>query len=222
MKAMILAAGKGERMRPLTTQTPKPLLKVGGKALIAYQIERLVRAGITEIVINHARYGKEIESFLGNGQVFGASIQYSAEGEEPLETGGGVLKALPLLGPAPFLVVNADIWCDYPYSRLLTPPWGLAHLILVDNPNHHPEGDFVLCEGRVLLIGTLRLTFSGIGVYRPALFDECESGRFSLAAVIRRAVSFGLVTGEYYQGGWIDVGTPERLRELDRRLRGGE
>ncbi len=218
MKAMILAAGKGERMRPLTEHTPKPLLKVGGKALIAHQIERLVRAGITEIVINHAKYGERIEAFLGDGRALGASIQYSREGEDPLETGGGVLKALPLLGPVPFLVVNADVWCDYSYPRLLTQPWGLAHLVLVDNPSHHPEGDFVLREGRVLLSGAPRLTFSGIGVYRPELFDECEMGCFSLAAVIRRAVSFGLVTGEYYPGVWIDVGTPERLAELDLRL----
>lgn len=220
MKAMILAAGKGERMRPLTEHIPKPLLKVGGKALIKYQIERLVQAGITEIVINHAQHGEKIEALLGDGRAFGASIQYSREGEAPLETGGGVFKALPLLGSAPFLAVNADVFCDYPHSRLLTQPWGLAHLILVDNPSHHPEGDFALREGRVMLGGVPRLTFSGIGVYRPELFDECEMGRFPLAAVIRRAVSFGLVTGEYYQGVWIDVGTPERLAELDKRLRG--
>jgi N-acetyl-alpha-D-muramate 1-phosphate uridylyltransferase len=220
MRAMILAAGKGERMRPLTEHIPKPLLRAGGKALITYQIERLVQAGITEMVVNHGNYGDQIEALLGDGSRFGASIHYSPEGDEPLETGGGIFKALPLLGSGPFIVVNADVWCDYPLSRLLTPPWGLAHLILVDNPDHHPEGDFALVDGCVLLTASPRLTFSGIGVYRPALFDECNSGRFPLAAVIRKAASWGLVTGEHYRGIWIDIGTPERLAQLDASLQG--
>jgi MurNAc alpha-1-phosphate uridylyltransferase len=219
MKAMILAAGKGERMRPLTDHTPKPLLKVGGKTLIQYQIERLVGSGITDIVINHARHGDQIEAALGDGRAIGASIRYSREGDEPFETGGGIVKALPLLGPKPFVVINADVWCDYPLSRLPTEPQGLAHLIFVDNPGHNPTGDFALVNGRVLLKAWSRLTFSGIGVYRQQLFDECENGQFPLAAVLRIAVSRRLVTGEYYKGTWIDIGTPERLAQLDARLR---
>jgi MurNAc alpha-1-phosphate uridylyltransferase len=220
MKAMILAAGKGERMRPLTDHCPKALLQVGGKPLIQHQVERLVAAGLTEIVINHAKYGEQIESLLGDGCHLGASIHYSPEGDEPLETGGGIVRALPMLGGGAFAVVNADVWCDYPFSRLPKRPPALAHLVLVDNPPHHPEGDFTLIQGRVVLNQEPRLTFSGIGVYRPELFDECQGGRLPLAAVIRMAAAHGLVSGEYYPGGWVDVGTPERLSRLDAGLSG--
>jgi MurNAc alpha-1-phosphate uridylyltransferase len=218
---MILAAGKGERMRPLTDHTPKAMLRVKGKPLIQYQVERLVGAGITEMVINHALYGEQIEDALGDGRAFGASIQYSREGVEPLETAGGIIKALPLLGREPFLAVNADVWCDYPYAKLPGEPSSLAHLILVSNPAHHPRGDFSLKAGLVSLRAWPRLTFSGIGVYRPQLFDECAIGRLSLGAVLRLAAAHGLVSGERYRGGWMDVGTPERLGELEQSLQAG-
>lgn len=218
MKAMILAAGKGQRMRPLTEHMPKALLEVGGKSLIRYQIDRLVEAGVTEIAINHAEHGGQIESVLGDGKQFGASIRYSGEGTEALETGGGILKALPLLGRGPFIVVNADVWSDFPYARLKKPPEALAHLVLVDNPRHHLGGDFALVRGRVSLTGWPKLTFSGIGVYRSELFDDCQPGRFTLSAVLRRAISRGLVSGEHHRGFWMDIGTPERLTELQRKI----
>lgn len=220
MKAMILAAGRGERMRPLTDSTPKPLLQAGGRTLIEYHLAALVGAGFTDIVINHAHLGGQIEAALGDGHRYGARISYSDEGVA-LETGGGIFKALPLLGDAPFLVVNGDIWTDYPYARLTQPPAGLAHLILVDNPPHHPGGDFALNGDQVREQGENMLTFSGIGVYRPALFDGCEPGRFPLAPLLRRAMAAGEVSGEYYGGAWIDIGTPQRLQELEARLRSG-
>lgn len=205
-------------MRPLTDNTPKALLKVGGKSLIRYQIDRLVEAGVTEIAINHAEHGGQIESALGDGGQFGASISYSGEGTEVLETGGGIFKALPILGGGPFIVVNADVWTDFPYVRLKHTPEALAHLILVDNPSHHLSGDFSLVRGRVSLIGWPKLTFSGIGVYRTEIFDDCQPGRFTLSAVLRRAISRGLVTGEHHRGLWMDIGTPERLTELERKI----
>ncbi|MGH8508434.1 MAG: N-acetylmuramate alpha-1-phosphate uridylyltransferase MurU [Gammaproteobacteria bacterium] len=211
MKAMILAAGKGERMRPLTDHLPKALLQVAGKSLIQYQVERLVRAGITDITVNHALHGDLIEQVLGTGGSLGASLRYSREGTEALETGGGILRALPFLGPGPFIVVNADIWTDYPYEKLAGQPQRLAHVVLVDNPPHHPAGDFVLTKDSVALAGDRRLTFSGIGAYRPELFDDCLPGTFRLSSVLRIAVSHGLVTGERYGGAWLDIGTPERL-----------
>lgn len=218
MKAMILAAGRGERMRPLTDHTPKPLLRAAGRALIDYHILGLVQAGLCELVINHAHLGTQIEQALGDGARLGACIRYSAEGEA-LETGGGIFRALPLLGPEPFVVVNGDIWTDFPYGCLPAAPSGLAHLVLVDNPSHHPQGDFVLQkDGRVSDTGTPRLTFSGIGVYRPELFEGCRPGRFPLAPLLRAAMARGLVTGEHYRGDWVDVGTPQRLAELDQRL----
>lgn len=220
MKAMILAAGRGERMRPLTDHTPKPLLQVAGRALIEYHIDALVRAGFTELVINHAHLGARIEEALGDGRRYGARIRYSAEGEA-LETGGGIFRALPLLGPAPFLVVNGDIWTDFSYAGLPAVPAGLAHLVLVDNPPQHPDGDFVLAgDGRVSAAGAPRLTFSGIGVYRPELFAGCRPGRFPLAPLLRTAMAAGQVSGEHYDGAWVDVGTPERLAALERRLGG--
>ena len=216
--AMILAAGRGERMRPLTDQVPKPLLKVGGESLIEHHIRALAAAGIRDLVINHAYRGEQIEHFLGNGEKYGVEIRYSAEGHgKALETGGGIFNALPLLGNSPFLVVNADIWTDYDFSRLQFKQAD-AHLVLVENPEHNPQGDFVLQDGRVLSEGGTRLTYSGIGVYREELFAGCKPGAFPLAPLLRQAISQGSVSGEYYQGRWVDVGTPERLRQLDRML----
>lgn len=218
MKAMILAAGRGNRMRPLTDRTPKPLLVAGGKPLIVHHIERLAAAGIRELVINHAHLGAQIETALGDGGAFGVRIRYSAE-NEALETGGGIFKALPLLGPAPFLVINGDIWTDCDVHGLQLAEGDLAHLVLVDNPPHHPTGDFALEDDRVQADGTPRHTFSGIGIYRPALFDGCIPGAFPLAPLLRRAMSAGRVSGRLHTGRWFDIGTPERLAELDRLLR---
>jgi len=217
MKAMILAAGRGERMRPLTDHTPKPLLRVAGRTLIEYHMAALAAAGFDEIVINHAHLGTQIERALGDGSRYGVRISYSAEGEA-LETGGGILRALPLLGPSPFLVVNGDVWTDFPYERLRREPAGLAHLVLVDNPPHHPQGDFALVDGLVQPQGERLLTFSGLGIYRPQLFAGCEPGRFPLAPLLRRAMAGGEVSGEYYEGRWLDVGTPQRLAELEQML----
>jgi MurNAc alpha-1-phosphate uridylyltransferase len=219
MKAMILAAGRGERMRPLTDHTPKPLLPVAGRALIDYHLAALARAGLREVVINHAHLGIQIEAALGNGSRHGLRISYSPEPEGALETGGGILQALSKLGPEPFLVINGDIWTEYDYARVPRSLDGLAHLVLVDNPPQHPDGDFHLHpDGRVQETGGERLTFSGIGVYHPDLFSGCEPGRFPLAPLLRQAIAAGQVSGEHYTGRWCDVGTPERLRELDREL----
>lgn len=218
---MILAAGRGERMRPLTDRTPKPLLPVAGRALIDYHLAALARAGLREVVINHAHLGEQIEAAIGNGSRHGLRISYSPEPEGALETGGGILQALSKLGPGPFVVINGDIWTDYDYARLPQTLDGLAHLVLVDNPPQHPDGDFHLHpDGRVREADGERLTFSGIGVYHPELFAGCEPGRFPLAPLLRRAISAGRVTGEHYRGDWFDIGTPQRLRELDRRLAG--
>jgi MurNAc alpha-1-phosphate uridylyltransferase len=214
MRVMILAAGRGERMRPLTDKTPKPLLEVNNKPLIQHLIERLVNEGLTEMVINHGLMGEQIESFLEDGRQFGAGIQYSAENNKLLETGGGIYKALPLLGDEPFVVVNADVWTDYPFSQLLNEPVGLAHLVLVNNPPQHPQGDFALQGGQVTQEGKTRYTFSGIGVYRPELFVDCDEGPFLLTPLLCEVMTQGRVTGEHYAGIWIDVGTPERLRSL--------
>jgi MurNAc alpha-1-phosphate uridylyltransferase len=219
MKAMILAAGRGERMRPLTDSLPKPLLPVAGKPLIVHHIERLAAAGIRQLVINHAHLGELIETELGDGSAWGVEIRYSAEGRA-LETGGGIFRALPLLGEAPFLVVNGDIWCDIDFSRLQLPVGMLAHLVLVPNPAHHPQGDFVLQDRRVLDSDGERLTFSGIGLYHPQLFSGCQPGAFPLAPLLRRAMEGGRVSGVRHRGYWVDVGTPERLMDLDRQLRG--
>jgi MurNAc alpha-1-phosphate uridylyltransferase len=219
MKAMILAAGRGERMRPLTDTTPKPLLKVGGKALIEYTIESLVRAGFRELVINHAHLGAQIEAFLGDGARYGATIEWSREPHGALDTGGGIRQALPLLGER-FVVVNADIWTDFPFARLHTVTAGLAHLVLVNNPPQHPEGDFRLNGERVEAEGTPKLTFSGIGLYRRDLFQSCPEGKFPLAPLLRAAMACGAVNGEHYTGLWQDIGTPERLAALDQKLSG--
>jgi MurNAc alpha-1-phosphate uridylyltransferase len=217
---MILAAGRGERMRPLTDHTPKPLLRAGGKPLIVHHIERLAAAGLRDIVVNHAHLGGQIEATLGDGSALGVHIRYSPEGQA-LETGGGIFRALPLLGPNPFLVVNGDVWTDIDFSALTIAPRDLAHLVLVDNPPHHPQGDFTLRERRVLaggLDGSPRLTFSGIGIYHPKLFTGCMPGAFPLAPLLRSAMAHGLVSGTHHRGAWIDIGTPERLAELDRDL----
>ncbi len=220
MKAMILAAGRGNRMRPLTDHTPKPLLQAGGRPLILYHIERLAAAGIRDLVINHAHLGAQIESALGDGSAFKVRIHYSAEGKA-LETGGGIFKALPLLGPDPFLVINGDVWSDCDPSDLRLEDDDLASLVLVDNPPHHPAGDFALTNGRVLPEGRPRYTFSGIGLYHPALFRDCTRGSFPLAPLLRRAMSERRVGGRRHQGRWFDIGTPERLAALDRLLRRG-
>ncbi|MDH5183785.1 MAG: nucleotidyltransferase family protein [Gammaproteobacteria bacterium] len=221
MRAMILAAGRGERMRPLTDHTPKPLLMAAGKRLIEYHIESLVNAGLTELVINHAHLGQQVEQSLGDGCRYGAHIQYSAEGEgQALETGGGIHKALPLLQGEAFVVVNGDVYCDYDFARL-TVPNGLAHLVMVDNPAHNPKGDFDLTEGQIHSEGAHKLTFSGIGVYRPELFAACHPGAFPLAPLLRDAMAQGAVSGEHFHGLWMDIGTPERLQQLDKMLGGG-
>lgn len=218
MKAMILAAGRGERMRPLTDHTPKPLLQVAGLPLIAYHLRNLAAAGFHDIVINHAHLGDRIEAALGDGASYGLRITYSAEGTA-LETGGGIFRALPLLGEEPFVVINGDIWTDFPLGSLRNRGERLAHLVLVNNPSHHPRGDFVLHHARVGVEGDDRLTFSGIGVYQRALFDGCEPGAFPLAPLLRKAMARGEVSGEHYLGQWWDVGTPERLHALDAMLR---
>lgn len=214
MRAMILAAGRGERMKPLTLARPKALLEVNGKPLIQYHVESLVRQGIQEIIINHGIMGDQIETWLGDGQRFNANIIYSAEGDSPLETGGGIFQALPLLGDKPFIVINADIWTDYPYGQLPGELSGVAHLVLVNNPEHHPAGDFALIEGRVGNNGPQKLTFSGIGVYHRKLFKRCNPNAFPLAPLLRKAIDNGQVTGEHYKGIWVDVGTPDRLEAL--------
>jgi MurNAc alpha-1-phosphate uridylyltransferase len=218
MKAMILAAGHGERMRPLTNTVPKPLLKAGGKALIEYVIAALKAGGVTQIVVNHAHLGKQIVDYLGNGSKYGVDIAYSDESRGALETGGGIRKALPLLGEEPFIVINSDIWTDFPVASLPQHISGLAHLVLTDNPPHHPEGDFYLSDSLVNLEDGIRLTFTGIGLYSPRLFDHMVEQSFPLAPVLQKAIAQGLVTGQYYGGRWIDVGTPERLDSLDKLL----
>ena len=223
MKAMILAAGRGVRMRPLTDARPKSLLAVGGKPLIVWQLEKLVRAGFTETVINHAHLGDMIEAALGDGSRFGLSIRYSPEGEA-LETAGGIALALPLLGAQPFLVINADIYSDYDFSALagLDLQDTLAHLVLVDNPPQHPRGDFALETGRVRETGVGLLTFSGIGVYAPRLFGGIPPrAKVPLAPLLRKAMAADRVSGEHYHGRWHDIGSPERLQALDAELRGG-
>ena len=220
MKAMILAAGKGERMRPLTLTTPKPLIRAGGVPLIEHHLRALAAAGFTEIVINHAWLGQQIEDYLGDGAQLGLSIQYSPEGE-PLETGGGIFRALPLLGDEPFLVVNGDIWTDYDFSALRQPIAGLAHLVMVDNPAHHPNGgDFCLQDGQIRDAepGAQMLTYSGISVLHPKLFATSVAGPFKLAPLLREAMAQGQVTGEHMHGCWIDVGTLERLAQVEQLL----
>jgi MurNAc alpha-1-phosphate uridylyltransferase len=218
MRAMILAAGRGERMRPLTDKMPKSMLEVNGKPLIQYHVENLVQAGIVDIVINHALFGEQIEAYLNDGKAMGASITYSAEGDQPLETAGGIVKALPLLGDKPFVTVNADIWTDFPFKKLLCMSDGLsdgsAYLILVDNPEHNSKGDFALSHEKVINQGGPMLTFSGIGIFTPEFFKDCSSGTTPLVPILRKATSDARVTGSHYRGRWQDIGTPERLFDL--------
>jgi MurNAc alpha-1-phosphate uridylyltransferase len=240
MMIMLLAAGRGERMRPLTDHTPKPLLEAGGKSLIVWHIEKLARAGLTELVINHAHLGEQIVHTLGDGKQYGVSIQYSAEGKA-LETAGGIANALHLLGDAPFAVVNADIYCDYDFTQLTARAatfknsGDMAHLVLVNNPEQHPDGDFCLHGSRIvpnpqspipdpqpsiLDPQSSILTFSGIGVYQPSLFQHISRGSIApLAPLLREQTAAGKVSGEHYTGRWIDVGTPQRLQQLDNTLR---
>ncbi|MDP2821483.1 MAG: nucleotidyltransferase family protein [Sulfuritalea sp.] len=229
MKAMILAAGRGERMRPLTDRTPKPLLAAGGKPLIVWHLEHLAKAGLHEVVINHAHLGAQIEAALGDGARWGLAIRYSPEPEGALETAGGIANALPLLGyDEPFLVINGDTWFDWDAMRVRDAlgPGDLAHLVLVPNPPQHPQGDFALCgrevgadiaaAGRDAQI----CTFSGIGIYRPQLFAGIQHGQpAKLAPLLRAAMAARRVSGELHAGRWVDVGTPQRLAELDSELR---
>ncbi|MBT8440998.1 MAG: nucleotidyltransferase family protein [Gammaproteobacteria bacterium] len=218
MKAMILAAGRGERMRPLTDATPKPLLEVGGRALIEHHIDALAAAGAEEIVINLSWRGEQIMDFLGNGSKYGLKITYSDEGPVALETGGGIHRALPILGDEPFWLVNGDVYCDFSYPERRLESQTLGHLLLVSNPDHNPRGDFALDHGIVLANGGPLWTYSGISLLRPALFASCEPGRFPLAPLLIEAMDRDEISGEVYGGRWVDVGTPERLRLLDAEL----
>jgi len=212
---MILAAGRGERMRPLTDHTPKPLLRIGGASLIEHGIRRLEATGYHDLVINLGHLGDQIASALGDGSRLGVRICYSREPPGALETAGGIREALDLLGAGPFLVVNADLWCDHALTPPALDPDTLAHLVLVENPAHNPEGDFGLDSGRVTLDASRRWTYSGIGWYRPELFARLPRGRRPLAPLLRDAIAAGRVTGEIHHGIWVDVGTPERLEALD-------
>jgi MurNAc alpha-1-phosphate uridylyltransferase len=219
MRAMILAAGLGTRMGVLTDNTPKALLRAAGKPLLQFQLEALARSGFRHVVINHGRLGAQIEVMFGSGTSFGLDIHYSAEGEEPLETAGGIRRALPLLGHGPFLVVNADVWTDFDFASLCARDPAAAHIVLVHNPDHHPNGDFGLSGARVTETGASRLTYSGIGVYHPRLFQKLEKERAPLAPLLRAAIATGQVTGECHSGRWFDIGTPDRLSRLDQLLR---
>ena len=220
MKAMILAAGHGTRMKPLTDHTPKPLLKVGGKPLIVWHIEKLKKAGFKNIIINIAWLGDQIPKALGDGSQFSVNLEYSDEQKDgALETAGGIIKALPFFDDKPFFVVNGDVWCDYEYSN--SNPLKdnqLAHLVLVNNPEHNPEGDFSLSNLAVKTEGKNKLTFSGIGYYHPDLFKSLAEGKRPLAPLLREAMGNCKVSGEHFSGDWRDIGTPERLSELDTYL----
>jgi len=232
MKALILAAGLGERMRPLTNTTPKPLLEAGGKPLIAWHLEKLAAIGVREVVVNTSWLAPRFPELLGDGARWGLRLHFVYEGPTPLETGGGMLNALPLLGDAPFLAVNGDVWTDFDFARLPKQPRGIAHLVLVDNPPQHPAGDFALHDdGRVDDAERGRLTFSGIGLYRPSLFDGWRDiigdapgadetpPRFRTPPLLRAAMARGEVDGTHHAGRWTDVGTPQRLADLDASLR---
>lgn len=219
MKAMILAAGRGERMRPLTDMLPKPLLSVAGKMLIEYHLEKLKAANFKEVIINYAWLGSKIVESLGDGSRYGLTIRYSAE-SEALETAGGIINALPLLGESPFLVINGDVFCDYDLSLLPDAPSHLAHLVMVNNPPQHPDGDFALTDsGFIEENGANKQTFSGLGLYHPDLFRDQPTGKLALGPLLRSAMAQSQVTGELYQGIWHDIGTPERLNQLDLSLK---
>lgn len=226
MKAMILAAGLGNRMRPLTLYTPKPLLEVGGKPLIVWHIEKLKKIGVTEIVINSAWLADKLISSLGDGSQFGVDIRWTRE-DEGLETAGGIINALPLLGTDPFILVNGDVWTtmDFEALRHIKLNDDLAHLVLVDNPKQHPEGDFTLFDGRAFTfdqdVTGENLTFSGVSVIHPKLFDGLEPGKRPLAPLLKQGMQNQKISGEKLKGAWVDVGTPERLMELDLQIREG-
>jgi MurNAc alpha-1-phosphate uridylyltransferase len=213
---MILAAGRGERMRPLTDSTPKPLLRVHGQPLIERHVIGLVGAGITRIVINLAWLGAQIKEYLGDGARYGARIIYSEEAPHALEAGGGIFRALPHLSPGPFAVVNGDIYTDFPYATLALRDGLAAHLVLVPNPPQHASGDFGLGQGRAVPDAALRYTFSGIATYRPEFFEGCTDGAFALKPLLLRSMAAGLCSAELYAGQWEDVGTPQRLEALNR------
>jgi MurNAc alpha-1-phosphate uridylyltransferase len=217
-RALIFAAGRGERMRPLSDTTPKPLLHAGAKRLIEWHLERLAAAGVREVVINTSHLADQFPAALGDGSRWNLRIAYSYEGREPLETGGGMQRALPLLGAAPFIAVNGDIWTDFPFSTLRQNPQGLAHLVLVDNPPHHAHGDFALRDGMALDEEAARLTFAGIAVYRPELLAGQPAGTYSIVPLLRAAMRADRVSGELFRGAWSDVGTPQRLAELNANL----
>ena len=214
--AMIFAAGRGERMRPLTDDTPKPLLFVRGKPLIVWHLENLAAAGVREVAINTSHLAEQFPAQLGDGERWGLQIHYSYEGPRPLDTGGGMREALSLLGSTPFIAVNADIWTDFDFSKLPENPPGLAHLVMVRNPPHHPEGDFTLRDGVLHDAPDQRLTFAGIGVYKHALLKGQVRGTYGLAPILRDAMRAGKITGELYRGVWKDIGTPQRMEELNR------
>ena len=218
-RALIFSAGLGERMRPLTDTTPKPLLDVRGKPLIVWHLEKLARAGVREVVINTSHLAAQFPAKLGDGAAWNLRIRYSFEGPEPLDSGGGMFRALPFLGHDPFLAVNGDIFTDFDFSTLPQNPLGLAHLVMVDNPPHHPAGDFVLRDERLFDESSPRLTFAGIGVYRPSLLDGQTDGKFSVVPILRAAMHRNEIAGEHYRGIWNDVGTPQRLAELNSGLR---
>ena len=218
MKAMLLAAGRGERLRPMTDSLPKALVPVGGRALIAWHLLALARAGIREVIINTSWLGGQLHAALGDGREFGVRIAWSDEGPVPLETGGGILRAVPLLGPEAFLVVNADIWTDIDFARVKLEPEALAHLVLIPNPLHNPRGDFVVRGDRVVSEEGERFTYSGVGLYRPEFFAGCTKERFPLLPLLNRAIAAGRVRAEVHRGQWCDVGTAQRLASLEARL----
>lgn len=230
--ALIFAAGHGERMHPLTQHTPKPLLPVGGKPLIVWHLEKLAATGVHYVVVNTSHLAEQFPASLGDGSRWGMRIRYAYEGTQPLETGGGMLNALPLLGREPFIAISGDIWCDADFAALPAEPSGLAHLLLVDNPPHHPHGDFMLdSQGRLHETAAPKLTFSGIGVFRhellanrQAVIGDTPGGlrkppRFKLVELLREAIAHGEISGSHHHGQWADVGTPERLQTLDTQLR---
>lgn len=216
---MLLAAGRGERMRPLTDGLPKPMLQAAGQPLLHYPLRALADAGVVRVVINLAWQGKKIRAWLGNGQDYGLQVQYSDEGDQALETGGGIFRALPLLGEEPFWLVNGDVFCDYPFPPRSLAETDLAHLVMVSNPPHHPAGDFCLRQNRICADAGPRLTYSGLAILRPELFAGARAGVFPLAPLLTKALRENKVAGEQYHGEWTDVGTPRRLAELDQRLR---
>jgi len=215
---MVLAAGRGERLRPLTDTLPKPLVAVGGRPLISWHLAALARAGVREVVVNLSWLGEQLRAALGDGREFGVAIRYSEEGPVPLETGGGILRALPLLGPEPFLVVSGDVWTDIDFARVTLEPDALAHLVLIPNPPHHPRGDFGLEGELVVSAAHERFTYANVGLYRPEFFAGCTAVRFPLLEPLNRAIAARRVRGELHRGQWCDVGTPERLAALNAKL----